>query len=178
MQTLYFESKLQVINGWLILKLPNKVSEALPSRGMVMGILEMGPKKVLVPIEPDGQKGHWIHITSDLMPENEVQVKKPISMGLTPTKDWEDPLLPKDLEEALIENKLIVKWNTITTKARWEWIRWLRFTNNPDTRKKRISTACDMLSSGKKRPCCFDQSRSTVMEVSKGGILDFQSDKA
>ena len=65
----------------------------------------------------------------------------------------------------------IDQWNSLTTKARWEWLRWIRSTKNLDTRQKRINVACDKLQKGDKRPCCFDASRCTIPEVSKSGVL-------
>ena len=44
------------------------------------------------------------------------------------------------------------------TIARLDWIHWITSAKQLKTRAKRIGDACDMLASGKKRVCCFDQS--------------------
>jgi hypothetical protein len=84
---------------------------------------------------------------------------------------WMDPELPTDLKEALNSNNLMAQWHNLTARARWEWVRWIQFTNNPSTRQKRVEIACSKLQSGKRRPCCFDLSRCTETAVSKGGVL-------
>lgn len=66
---------------------------------------------------------------------------------------------------------LLSQWNNVTTKAKWDWLRWIRSTNNLSTRNKRIQVACSKLEKGDKRPCCFDRSRCTIMDVSKTGVL-------
>ncbi|WP_459848911.1 YdeI/OmpD-associated family protein [Fusibacter bizertensis] len=63
------------------------------------------------------------------------------------------------------------QWDGLTVKARWEWVRWIQFTKNPDTRSRRIEVTFSKLKAGKKRPCCFDLTRCTVTEVSNNGIL-------
>lgn len=87
------------------------------------------------------------------------------------TKDWPEPDIPQDIATALDIHELMAVWQSVTVKARWEWIRFIRSTKNPKTRLSRIATACDMLSQGKKRPCCFDHSRCTITDISKNGIL-------
>lgn len=72
---------------------------------------------------------------------------------------------------ALEASNLHSRWAEITTKARWDWIRWIRSTANPKTRQHRIEVTCSKLASDKNRPCCFDRSRCTVLEVSKNGVL-------
>lgn len=44
------------------------------------------------------------------------------------------------------------QWNLITTKARWDWLRWIRATANSETRKKRIDVACSKLQKGDTNP--------------------------
>jgi len=177
MKAIEFEAKITLINEWHILRLPSLVSAELPSRGMCMGKLTIGSVSALIPIEPDGEKGHWIHIHPDLYTSvlSQIQENNSIQFQLTPTDQWLDPQIPEDIQQALNVNSLSPTWAGLTAKAKWEWIRWIRFTNNPKTRDKRINTAVDMLSSGKKRPCCFDQSRSTDMHVSRSGKLDYPS---
>jgi hypothetical protein len=62
-------------------------------------------------------------------------------------------------------------WKAITPMARWEWVRWVNATNNPDTRKRRIEVTISKMTSGKRRPCCFDLASCTDPELSKSGKL-------
>ncbi len=167
--TLIFSASVTQINGWKIVRIPIDISQNLPSRGMVMVDARLNDLEFKIPLEPDGNGSHWFHI-DDSMPFN---IDEVIECSITSTKDWAEPTVPEDLLEALETNKIQSQWNSITVKARWEWIRWIRFTKNTDARKKRVETATSMLKSGKKRPCCFDQTRSTETHVSTSGKLDF-----
>ena len=55
--------------------------------------------------------------------------------------------------------------------ARWEWVRWVGATKNPDTRAKRVDVSISKLRAGSRRPCCFDLSSCTDPELSKNGKL-------
>lgn len=62
-------------------------------------------------------------------------------------------------------------WKRVTPIARWDWIRWIQSTKNPQTRKKRIDVEFSKLSKGMKRPCCFNRSMCCDPYVSKNGVL-------
>ena len=171
MSELYFQTKLYEINSWRILRFPEQVSKELPSRGMVMVNGSMNGVYLEAPLEPDGVGSHWFKVSDALALQTKVGPGDTVSLLVEPLKLWPEPEVPLDIIKAFTESDLIKQWNGITTKARWEWIRWIRFTNNSATRQKRITVACSMLESGKKRPCCFDQSRCTEPYVSKNGIL-------
>ena len=55
--------------------------------------------------------------------------------------------------------------------ARWEWVRWVNATNNPVTRKRRVEATISKMSSGKRRPCCFNLAACTDPQLSKSGRL-------
>ena len=55
--------------------------------------------------------------------------------------------------------------------ARWEWVRWVNATKNPDTRGRRVEVSISKMESGKRRPCCFDLSSCTDPDLSKSGKL-------
>ncbi|TCT16220.1 bacteriocin resistance YdeI/OmpD-like protein [Natranaerovirga pectinivora] len=171
MTLLEFETKLLQIKDWTIIRLPINISKELPSRGMVMIEGTINTTKIKIPLEPDGMGSHWFRVDNSLCEELALKVGDIISLSIISTNTLIEPEVPDDLNKFLSLFNLESQWNTITTKARWEWIRWIRATHNPQTREKRIQTACSMLDSGKKRPCCFDQSRCTEPYVSKNGIL-------
>lgn len=63
---------------------------------------------------------------------------------------------PSDLSKALDKNRKAEKvWKDITPFMRRDWILWIITGKKAETRKNRIEKACDMLSSGKRRVCCF-----------------------
>lgn len=170
-----FKSEVLKIKDWKIIRLPDEISQKLSSRGMVMAEITISKLKFEVPLEPDGMGGHWFRLNESLCEQLDLDSESTISLSVTPIQTWIEPSVPDDLNEALNSFKVNNHWNSLTPKARWEWIRWIRFTENPQTRQKRIKTACSMLESGKKRPCCFDHSRCTETYVSKQGILMTES---
>jgi uncharacterized protein YdeI (YjbR/CyaY-like superfamily) len=62
-------------------------------------------------------------------------------------------------------------WEAITPMARWEWVRWVAATRNPDTRKRRVEVTISKMKSGKRRPCCFDLASCTDPDLAKNGRL-------
>ena len=171
MGKILFETKIYEINSWRIIRFPKESSQELPSRGMVMIKGTINEIYFQTALEPDGMGSHWFGVSDSLSKLIEADVGATISLIVEPMSTWLEPEVPLDLKHSLEAAELMNLWNKITTKARWEWIRWIRFTNNAETRNKRIEMACSMLKSGKKRPCCFDQSRCTETSVSKNGVL-------
>ena len=62
-------------------------------------------------------------------------------------------------------------WMDITPLARWDWIRWIGSTRNPDTRAIRIQKTLSKLQSGKRAACCFNRSECTDPSMSHRGVL-------
>ncbi len=81
--------------------------------------------------------------------------------------------MPADLRASLAVAPAEVRdlWRVITPMARWEWVRWVNETKNPDTRKKRVAVSISKLSDGKRRPCCFNLASCTDPELSRSGKL-------
>jgi len=176
MSEVNFKAKLFKINSWLILRLPDEASKELSSRGMVMVEVELesskGEVKHKLPLEPDGSGGHWLKFNSEMQKELKVSDRDLIKVKFKQTTDWLEPEVPKDLQDALDGNlKVKELWLDITVKARWEFIRWIRSTKNPETRKQRIEVSISKLNSGMRRPCCFNTSMCTEPEVCKNGVL-------
>ncbi len=75
-----------------------------------------------------------------------------------PTEEWPEPSVPPDLRKALSNAPQKIKdlWQAITPMARWEWVRWVNATRNPDTRRRRVEVSLSKLNGGKRRPCCFN----------------------
>ena len=88
-------------------------------------------------------------------------------------KDWPEPSVPQDLATALVAAPQEIQnlWNEITPMARWEWVRWVNSTKNPDTRRRRVDVSISKMKSGKRRPCCFNLSACTDPDLSNNGRL-------
>ncbi len=168
---IFFEANLTEIESRKIVRLPFNVSKELPSRGMVMIQGTINNISFLAPLEPDGKGSHWLEVTDELQKAAGLITGQNASFQIQSRAEWTEPDIPEDIMDALIKEGVFNSWNSITTKARWEWLRWIRSTKNPATRQKRIEVACSKLQKGDKRPCCFDATRCTVPEVSKSGIL-------
>jgi hypothetical protein len=86
---------------------------------------------------------------------------------------WPEPSVPPDLAAALAgaPQKIQDLWNEITPMARWEWVRWVNATKNPDTRTRRVEVSISKMQGGKRRPCCFNLSACTDPDLSKHGRL-------
>jgi uncharacterized protein YdeI (YjbR/CyaY-like superfamily) len=92
---------------------------------------------------------------------------------MEPLKDWPEPNVPQDLDTApaAAPQKIRELWKGITPMARWEWVRWVNATQNPDTRKRRVVVSISKMKSGKRRPCCFNLAACTDPNLSKNGRL-------
>ncbi|MGC3955025.1 MAG: YdeI/OmpD-associated family protein [Propionicimonas sp.] len=166
MDTIRFEAEAEALSGAVIVRLPAEASARLPSRGQVaVDATVNGEPRPLV-VEPDGRRGHWLR----LRPEEAAD--GPVTVELAPSGEWPEPELPDDLRAALDQaSDLADTWTDITPMARWEWVRWVNATRNPDTRRRRVEVSVDKLRSGKRRPCCFDLSSCTDPELSRSGKL-------
>lgn len=169
--SIFFEATLSIIEGHSIIKVPISSSEQLPSRGMVMIQGVVNKVSFKAPLEPDGKGSHWFEINDLLMKDAQLVIGQTISFMIEPIDEWLEPVISDDIMDSIMKSGNMEHWNSLTTKARWEWLRWIRSTKNPETRQKRIDVACDKLQKGDRRPCCFDASRCTIPEVSKSGVL-------
>jgi hypothetical protein len=123
-------------------------------------------------LEPDGGGSHWFRIDSGLREAASIDAGDTITMAVEPSKEWPEPEMPADLNKALASDpQANALWVKITPMAHWDWLRWIRATNNRETRSRRIEVALSKLRSGERRPCCFNRNLCTEPEVSKNGVL-------
>ena len=172
MSSIEFKATLTEINSWLIAKLPQTASSQLPSRGQVMVKGTINNYKIQAPLEPDGRGSHWLHIDDAMQKAIHANNGDTVELSIEATKDWPEPDIPKDVKSGLVTNpetKLL--WDDVTSMARWEWLRWINSTANPETRAKRIVVSASKLKNGLRRPCCFNRSLCCVPQVSKNGAL-------
>ena len=52
-------------------------------------------------------------------------------------------------------------WEDITPMARWEWVRWVQATSNPQTRQRPGGGEHLEVGRRERRPCCFDLASCT-----------------
>jgi hypothetical protein len=165
-------AQLVTIGSRTVLRLPEHASEKLPSRGMGMARGTINGFHFQTPLEPDGEGSHWFEVDKSMRENAGVDAGDTVTLEIEPINEWSEPTVPTDVENALADNpEAQTLWEDITTKARWEYIRWIRSAKKSETRKRRIETACSKLEDGQRRPCCFDSSSCTVPDISKSGVL-------
>jgi hypothetical protein len=167
-----FEAQVQATGGLAILMLPADASAKLPSRGQVAVKGELNGRAFHAVLEPDGRRGHWLKVDEKLRQALAVSEGDTVALAVEPAKDWPEPDIPGDFQTALAGAPDISGlWNGITPMARWEWVRWINATRNPQTRERRVEVSLSKLRSGKRRPCCFDLAACTDPDLSKNGKL-------
>jgi hypothetical protein len=64
--------------------------------------------------------------------------------------------MPTDLRQALAsDKKALDAWEDITPLARNEWICWVTFVKQEETRKNHVRRVVSELKEGMRRPCCW-----------------------
>jgi Domain of unknown function (DUF1905)/Bacteriocin-protection, YdeI or OmpD-Associated len=168
-----FDATLSTVGTSTVLRLPETASKNLPSRGQVAVHGTINGVEFQTVLEPDGNSGHWMRVNDTLQHSAGIGAGDNAALAIEVTKDWPEPRVPQDLATALAAapQKIQDLWNEITPMARWEWVRWVNATNNPDTRGRRVGVSISKMSSGKRRPCCFNLSACTDPDLSKNGRL-------
>ena len=167
------DATVETLEGETILRLPERASRALPSRGQVAvrGTLNGHAFKTVV--EPDGKFGHWVKPDAKLRRTARLRSGETAVLELEPLREWPEPAVPKDLAAALASAPQEIRelWHEITPMARWEWVRWVNATANSDTRRRRVEVTISKMENGKRRPCCFNLASCTDPELSRNGKL-------
>jgi hypothetical protein len=168
-----FEAAPSRLGEWIILRLPEKASLTLPSRGQLAVRGTINGHEFHTVLEPDGYFGHWIKINPSLQRAAALSAGDAATLEIETLKDWPEPNVPQDLETALATAPQEIQdlWKDITPMARWEWVRWVNATRNPDTRRRRVEVSISKMQDGKRRPCCFNLAACTDPNLSKNGRL-------
>jgi Domain of unknown function (DUF1905)/Bacteriocin-protection, YdeI or OmpD-Associated len=168
-----FDATLSAIGTSAVARLPETASKNLPSRGQVAVQGTINGAEFQTVLEPDGSRGHWMRVDDTLQHAAGISPGDTATFEIKVIKDWPEPRVPQDLATALAAapQKIQTLWDEITPMARWEWVRWVNATKNPDTRGRRVEVSISKMKSGKRRPCCFDLSACTDPDLSKNGRL-------
>jgi hypothetical protein len=171
--TICFDATLSAIDKRTILRLPEKTSRKLPSRGQVAVQGTINGHGFQTVLEPDGYFGHWMGIDRKLQQAAGVGAGDTATLEIELSKEWPEPNVPQDLAAALATAPLKIQhlWKEVTPMARWEWVRWVNATPNPDTRRRRVEVTISKMESGKRRPCCFNLAGCTDPSLSRSGKL-------
>ena len=161
--------KIGGVGSWTLLTLPKNASARLPSSSapsrdmtMVEGTINGFPFRAA--LEPNGNGSHWLRLSKAL--QDAAGVGDTVTVEITRVGEEPECRVPMDLRKALESNRpppphsgegqaLSALWGDITPMARRDWILWIVSAKQVDTRRRRIENACEMLASGKRRPCCM-----------------------
>jgi len=145
--------------SWAFVILPKELSGTLARRGRISVEASINGSSFIVTLEPDGYLSHWLRISAEIMTSAELDFGDIVSVAITPLDQEPEPEVPADFKLALGKAPDAgAVWAQTTVIARLDWIHWIESAKQSKIRAKRIADACDMLSSGKRRVCCFDQS--------------------
>src|SRR5882672_7878090 len=160
--TIRFSAKLfrpkatETIGSRTLLTLPKNASAKLPSRGMTMveGTINGFPFRAA--LEPNGKGSHWLWVDKAMHDAAGADAGDTVTVEITRAGEEPEIRVPMDLRKALAAAPLAqASWTDITPMARRDWIFSISSARQPETRRRRIEKACDMLASGKRRLCCF-----------------------
>jgi hypothetical protein len=142
--------------GSWTLTLPKNASAKLPSRGMtiVEGTINGFPFRAA--LEPNRKGSHWLRVNKTMRDVAGADAVDTVTVEVTRVGEEPEIRVPMDLRKALTATPLAqAGWEDITPMARRDWIFSISSAKQPETRRRRIEKACDMLASGKRRLCCF-----------------------
>lgn len=121
---------------------------------MVEGTINSFPFRAA--LEPDGQGSHQLRLNKTLRDGAGAGEEGTVTVEIARAGDEPEMRVPADLRQALAAApQAQAGWADITPLARRDWIFSISTAKQPETRRRRIEKACDMLAGGKRRLCCF-----------------------
>ena len=150
------------------LTLPKNASAKLPSRcrTMVEGTINSFPFRAA--LEPNGKGGHWLRINNTMRDGAGADAVEMVTVEIMRAGEEPEIRVPMDLRKALAAAPVAqAGWEDITPMARRDWIFSISTAKQPETRRRRIEKACDMLACGKRRLCCFPGVKWMMKENAK-----------
>ena len=172
--TIRFDATLYTIDKSTVLRLPEKASGKLPSRGQVAVQGTINGHGFQTVLEPDGYFGHWMRIDGKLQQTAALGAGDTATLEIESLKDWPEPKVPQDLETALAAapQKIQDLWKGYYADGALGMGSLGQCNPKPsDTRKRRVEVSISKMKSGKRRPCCFNLAACTDPNLSKNGRL-------
>src|SRR3989442_6316817 len=93
-----FDATPYTIDKSTILRLPQKASEKLPSRGQVAVQGTINGHGFQAVLEPDGYLGHWMRIDEKQQRAAAVSARDTATLAIEPLKDWPETDVPPGLD--------------------------------------------------------------------------------
>jgi hypothetical protein len=121
---------------------------------MVEGTINSFPFRAA--LEPTGKGTHSLSVNKTMRDAAGADAGETVTVEIARAGEEPEIRVPVDLRKALAAAPLaLAGWEDITPMARRDWIFSITSAKQPETRRRRIEKACDMLASGKRRLCCF-----------------------
>jgi hypothetical protein len=156
------------IGSWTLLTLPKSASAKLPSRDIAMVEATINAFPFRAALEPDGKGSHWLKVNNIMLDAAGADAGDTVTVEITRVGEEPETRVPMDLRKALAAvPRAHESWADITPLARRDWIFSISTAKQPETRRRRIEKACDMLASGKRRLCCFPGIKWLMKENAK-----------
>jgi len=153
---LFWPKAAEKTGSWTLLTLPKNASAKLPSRRMTMAEGTINGFPFRAALEPNGKGSHWLRVNKTMRDAAGADAVGTVTVEITRAGEEPETRVPMDLRKALAAAPLAqAGWEDITPMARRDWIFSISSAKQPETRRRRIEKACDMLASGKRRLCCF-----------------------
>src|ERR1700731_1114389 len=111
-----FDATVYTIDERTLLRLPEKASGKLPSRGQVAVQGTINGHAFRAVLEPDGYFGHWMGIDRKLQQAAALSAGDTATLEIELLNDWPEPIVPQDLAAALATAPQNIKelWKAIT----------------------------------------------------------------
>src|SRR4029434_8849109 len=94
--TIRFDAALYTIDRSTVLRLPEKASKKLPSRGQVAVQGTINGHQFQTVLEPDGNFGHWLKIDRKLTGGVALRAGQAAALEIEAVKEWPEPNVPQD----------------------------------------------------------------------------------
>jgi Bacteriocin-protection, YdeI or OmpD-Associated/Domain of unknown function (DUF1905) len=141
----------------VILTLPPKASAALGTRGSIVveGAINAFPFRA--ELEANAKGIYSLAVNKTMRHAAGADALETVTVEITRAGDEPEMRVPDDLRKALAAAgpQSRAGWDDITPLARRDWIFSITSAKQAETRARRIDKAVDMLSTGKRRLCCF-----------------------
>ena len=148
--------------SWTLLALPKSASAKLSSREktVVEGTINGFPFRAALEPPQNRNRSHCLRLSKALQKAAGISggagAGDTVTVEITRVGEEPECRVPVDLRKALnAAPKAQATWADITPMARRDWVLSIIAVKQEETRRHRIEMTCDMLASGKRRPCCF-----------------------
>ena len=136
-----------------LLNVPKWVSKKFASHGMTKVEGTMNGQPFRAALTPNASGSHWLHVNKALREGARADAGDTVKLVILGPEP--KPTVPADLRVSLTASREAkTLWKNLSLIGRRDWIRWIVSAKTPETRARRVSRTVELLSSGKRRPCC------------------------